>query len=108
MGGRPNQYYNLEDYNAWKRNRGLKYRALPWPNFLCAVDYVTGVLDGHGVTWAAVGGLSMLCLGQTRNMFDLQIIYNRREFRKLECVLESDRRYFASHLYAQRLLTDTA
>jgi hypothetical protein len=101
MAGGFNKYYDLEDFNSWKRAQGLKFRVPPRPNFLCAAGHITSFLDGHNFTWAALGGLAIFCLGSHRNMFDIHIIYDHREFRRMKEKLELDKRYFRPCLYVE-------
>jgi hypothetical protein len=40
-----------------------------------------------------MGGLEMLCLGYRREMPDLQIAYDDKDFHKIKSKLEHDQRY---------------
>lgn len=92
MVGCANKYYDPEDFNSWKRSHGLKFRVPPRYNFIVAADHIARFLNGHNITWAALGGLAMLYLGARRNMFDIHIIYHQREFCTLKEKLLLDRR----------------
>ncbi|KAF2010075.1 hypothetical protein BU24DRAFT_467562 [Aaosphaeria arxii CBS 175.79] len=92
MGGQTGNYYSVEEYNSWKRKLGANYRSPPKANFLAAATYIRNLLDGKKMNWAAIGGLAMLCLGSRREMPDIHIVYEDRDYNKIKMKLEADPR----------------
>ena len=98
MGG-SGQYYDAADFSSWKRKQGSAYKIPPRANFLAAVTHIRHLLDGKKIHWAAMGGLAMLCLGSRREMVDVHIVYDDREYSRLKLKLEGDSRLDArSHV----------
>ncbi|CAI6342117.1 unnamed protein product [Periconia digitata] len=91
MGG-SGQYYDTADFSNWKRKQGSLYRIPPRSNFLAAINHIRLLLDGKKINWAAMGGLAMLCLGSRREMPDIHIVYDDREYSRLKAKLEGDAR----------------
>jgi hypothetical protein len=92
MGGDP-KYYDVNDYHDWKRKQGAQFKNPPRANFLAAAGYVRDLLDGKKMSWAAFGGLAMLCLGSRREMRDIHIVYESQDFTRIITKLEKDPRY---------------
>ena len=86
------KYYNLEDLNGWKQRQGREYRGPPKANFLAAANHIRNLLDGKSIKWAAIGGLPLLCLGSRREMMDIHIVYEAKEYNRLLRKLEHDQR----------------
>ncbi|KAJ8109943.1 hypothetical protein OPT61_g7083 [Boeremia exigua] len=83
-------YYNVDDFNKYKKTQG---RCLPPRiNVLAAATHIQALLDAKKLTYGFMGGLPMLCLGYKREMPDLHIAYDAREFERLKAKLETDRR----------------
>jgi hypothetical protein len=87
------KYYDVEDFNAWKRKQGKAFKSPPRANFLAAAHYIRAFLDGKKFNWAAMCGLAMLCLGYRRDMQDIHIVYDDRDFKRILSKLESEQRY---------------
>lgn len=87
------KYYSVEDYVNWKRKQGKDLRSPPRANFLAAANYIRNLFDGKKFNWAAMGGLAMLCLGSRREMADIHIVYDDRDFQRIQAKLEADSRY---------------
>jgi|TARA_R110002003_G_scaffold12_1_gene803 hypothetical protein len=85
-------YYNVEDYLKQRRQQE-KIRVPPKANFLAAVNHIRNMFEGKKFTYGVMGGLEMLCLGYRREMPDLQIAYDDRDFHRIKAKLESDQRY---------------
>ncbi|KAF2273493.1 uncharacterized protein EI97DRAFT_383389, partial [Westerdykella ornata] len=63
------------------------------PNFVAAARYIKSFFYGKDFVWAAIGGLVMLCLGHhRREMFDIHIVYDVADYRRMKLKLEADRR----------------
>ncbi|KAF2467661.1 uncharacterized protein BDR25DRAFT_327225 [Lindgomyces ingoldianus] len=86
------KYYDVEDYNSWKRKQGKNFKRPPRANFLAAATYIRNLLDGKSFNWAAVCGLAMLCLGSRREMHDIHIVYDDRDYQRMKMKLEKDQR----------------
>ncbi|KAF2121091.1 hypothetical protein BDV96DRAFT_479868, partial [Lophiotrema nucula] len=85
-------YYNVEDLNSWKLRQGNDYRGPPRANFIAAANHIRNLLDGKSINWAAIGGLPLLCLGSRRDMMDIHIVYEAKEYNRLLKKLEHDQR----------------
>ena len=85
------KYYDEKAYTA-KRREQKERRCPPSANFLAAVSYIKSLLDGKNITWAALGGLAMLCLGSRRAMPDVHIVVDGGAMEKLRVYLEKDTR----------------
>ncbi len=89
-------YYNVDDFNNYKRAQG---KCLPPRiNVLAAANHIQALFDAKKLTYGFMGGIPMLCLGYKREMPDLHIAYDAREFERLRAKLESDRRYVSSDI----------
>ncbi|KAF2703572.1 hypothetical protein K504DRAFT_173185 [Pleomassaria siparia CBS 279.74] len=86
------KYYNVDEYNTWKRRQGQNFRCPPRENYIVAANHIKDVLDSKKLSWAAMCGLAMLCLGSRRDMPDLHIVYDDRDFQRIKSKLESDKR----------------
>jgi len=91
MGG-VQKYYDVEDFNRWKRKQGSAYRIPPRANLLAATDYVRKFFDARKSNWAAMGSLAMLCLGSPRVIPDIHVVYDDRDFQRIRMKLETDPR----------------
>lgn len=97
-------YYNVDDFNNYKRTQG---RCIPpRANVLAAANHIQTLFDAKEFTYGFMGGLPMLCLGYKREMPDLHITYDARDFERLGVKLGSDRRYDSSTKSHLRLLID--
>ncbi|KAF1993311.1 hypothetical protein P154DRAFT_394328, partial [Amniculicola lignicola CBS 123094] len=86
------KYYDVENYNSWKKNQGRNFKSPPRANFLAAANHLRSLFDGKKINWAAIGGLSMLCLGSDRDMPDIHIVYDDKDFHRVQSKLEHDSR----------------
>jgi hypothetical protein len=85
-------YYSVEDFVKQKRQRGNEAIVPPKANFFAAANHIRGLFEGKKLTYGVMGGLEMLCLGYQREMHDLQIAYDDRDFHRLKAKLEADQR----------------
>jgi hypothetical protein len=84
-------YYNVADFNEYKRKHG---KCLPpLVNVLTAACHFQEFLDAKKITYGFIGGLPMLCLGYKREMPDLHIAYDAKDFERLKSKLENNHRY---------------
>ncbi|KAL1652945.1 hypothetical protein SLS61_004566 [Didymella pomorum] len=83
-------YYNVADFNEYKRKHG---KCLPpLVNVLTAACHFQEFLDAKKITYGFIGGLPMLCLGYKREMPDLHIAYDAKDFERLKSKLENNHR----------------
>jgi hypothetical protein len=85
-------YYNVEDFTKQKRQREKEATAPPRANFLAAVNHIRDTFEGKKLNYGVMGGLEMLCLGYQREMPDLHIAYDDRDFHRIKAKLEADQR----------------
>ncbi|ORX92170.1 hypothetical protein BCR34DRAFT_460204, partial [Clohesyomyces aquaticus] len=90
--GESSIYYDVEAYNSRKRKLGNNFKRPPRANFLAAATYIRNLLDGKSFNWAAMCGLAMLCLGSKREMHDIHLVYEDRDYNRLKTKLEHDQR----------------
>lgn len=86
------KYYDVQEYNSWKRKQGKNFKCPPRANFLAAANHIRTLLDGKKINWAAAGGLAMLCLGSYREMPDIHLVYDDGAFQRIKDKLESNQR----------------
>lgn len=91
--GEDQKYYDVEDYKRWKKGRGQKNPVAPRPNLLAAVSWLRRFFEARKTNWAAMGSLAMLCLGARREIPDIHIVYDDKEFQSIRRKLQSDARY---------------
>ncbi|KAH7089234.1 hypothetical protein FB567DRAFT_426404, partial [Paraphoma chrysanthemicola] len=84
-------YYSVEDYLTQRRHQE-KIRIPPRANFLAAVNHIRNMFEGKKFAYGVLGGFEMLCLGYRREMPDLQLAYDDRDFHRIKPKLESDPR----------------
>jgi hypothetical protein len=85
-------YYNVEEYIHQKRQRGGAFRIPPRENFIAAANHIRNLFESKKFTYGVMGGLEMLCLGHQREMPDLHIAYDNREFHRIHSKLDADQR----------------
>ncbi|KAF2871728.1 hypothetical protein BDV95DRAFT_47673 [Massariosphaeria phaeospora] len=90
--GESSKYYNAEEYISGKKNQGKNVRNPPGANFLAAANHIRKFFDGKNFNWAAFGGLAIHCLGSRREIADIHIVYDDRDFHRIQTKLEADSR----------------
>jgi len=93
-------YFDVEDFNNWKRKQGSAYRLPPRANFVAAANYIRNFFDDKKMNWASMLGLAMACLGSRREMPDIHIVYEDKDFQRIKLKLETNPRY--DHSSAQQ------
>ncbi|KAF3003550.1 hypothetical protein E8E13_005969 [Curvularia kusanoi] len=88
--GKPAAYYNSDDFNKYKKTQGKCIP--PRSNVLAAACHIQALFDTKRFTYGFLGGLPMLCMGYKREMPDLHVAYDDRDFDRLTAKLGSDRR----------------
>jgi|SRR5690242_1630036 len=84
-------HYNVDDFNNYKRAQGKCIP--PRTNVLAAASHIQTLFDAKKFTYGFMGGLPMLSMGYKREMPDLHIAYDEKDFERLQVKLGSDRRY---------------
>jgi hypothetical protein len=85
------KYYDMDEFSEYKRRQGKILP--PRTNVLAAASHIQALLDAKRLTWGFMGGLAILCLGYKREMPDLHIAYDVKDFERLKSKLGSDQRY---------------
>ena len=96
------KYYNVDDFNEYKRKLGKCVP--PRTNVIAAACYLQSFLNAKKFILGFMGGLPMLCLGYKREMPDLHIAYDDKDFERLRSKLESDQRYASVSFTCSRTL----
>lgn len=96
-------HYNVDDFIQQKGQQDKEVKILPKTNLLAAADHIRKLFEGKKYDYAFMGGLEMLCLGHQRELPDLQIAYDDKDFHKMKSKLESDQRYIDLILFMQYL-----
>jgi hypothetical protein len=84
--------YNVDDYIKQKKQQGKEVRVPPKTNFLAAANHIRTLFDAKKFVYGVMGGFEMLCLGNQREMSDLQIAYDDKDFHRIRSKLEGDQR----------------
>jgi hypothetical protein len=86
-------YYNIETFHQQKTQKEMEIEVPPKANVLAAADHIKGLFESKRFTYAIFGSFEMLCLGHRREMIDLHIAYDDRDFQRIKAKLELDQRY---------------
>ncbi|CAO2654576.1 Nn.00g113090.m01.CDS01 [Neocucurbitaria sp. VM-36] len=84
-------YFNVE-IKQQKKQQANGIEIPPRANFLAAADHIRYLFESKKFTYAVMGALEMLCLGYRREMPDLHIAYDDKDFNKIKVKLEGDKR----------------
>ncbi|KAK7187657.1 hypothetical protein PSPO01_06391 [Paraphaeosphaeria sporulosa] len=90
--GQDQKYYDVDDYLRWKRSQGKNNKIAPRPNLLAATNWLRKFFDARKTNWAAMGSLAMLCLGARREIPDIHVVYDDKDFQRIRMKLETDPR----------------
>ncbi|KAL5417150.1 hypothetical protein PMIN03_001774 [Paraphaeosphaeria minitans] len=90
--GQDHKYYDVNDYLSWKRSQGKNNKVAPRPNLLAATNWLRKFFDARKTKWAAMGSLAMLCLGARREIPDIHIVYEDKDFQRIRMKLQTDPR----------------
>ncbi|KAL1593284.1 hypothetical protein SLS60_010892 [Paraconiothyrium brasiliense] len=90
--GEDQKYYDVNDYLRWKRSQGKNNKVAPRPNLLAAASWLRRFFDARKTNWAAMGSLAMLCLGARREIPDIHIVYDDKDFQRIKMKLQTDPR----------------
>jgi hypothetical protein len=93
-------FYNVEEYMKHKRTQEIRLRIPPRNNFFAAANYIRNLFENKKIGYGFMGGLAMLCLGHRRDMPDLQIAYDDKDFHRIKFKLDGDRR----HVYCNHVI----
>lgn len=86
------KYYNVDDYTKQKARQGPHAATPPLANLFAAADHVRKVFEKKKLTYGVLGGLEMLCLGHRREIRDLHIAYDDKDFARIKTKLKGDQR----------------
>lgn len=93
--GENQRHYDVEDYKKWKRRGGKAVKVAPRANLLAAASWLRRFFEARKTNWAVMGSLAMLCLGARREMPDIHVVYDDKDFQRIKMKLQSDPRYAA-------------
>ena len=91
--GEDRKYYDVEDYKRWKKAQGKANKVAPRPNLLAAASWLRKFFDARKTNFAVMGSLAMLCLGARREVPDIHIVYDDKDFQRIRMKLQTDSRY---------------
>jgi hypothetical protein len=100
-------YYNAGDFDKQRKEPGKESNIPPQANLLAAASHVRQLFENKKLTYGIMGGLEMLCLGRRREMPDLHIAYDDKDFNRIRAKLEANQRYARLVLAHCRSPTDT-
>lgn len=72
----------------------------PQPNFFAAANHVRNLFESKKISYSITGGLEMLCLGYRRDMRDIHIVYDDKDYFRLKKKLEADKRQVTSFFFS--------
>jgi hypothetical protein len=85
--------YDVEELNRQKRQQEKMWKAPSQANILAAVSHIRQLFENKKYPYAILAGLEMLCLGHQRELQDLHIAYDDKDFVKIKAKLDADKRY---------------
>jgi hypothetical protein len=86
-------YHNVEPVNKQQRGQGRVSRIPPQTNVVAAASYIRQLFERKNFSYGIMGGLEMICLGHRREIPDVQIAYDDKDFSRIKAKLEKDHRY---------------
>jgi hypothetical protein len=86
------RHYDVAEFNNMKRQQGKNFKIPPRANFLAAVNHLRDFFETKKFAYGFMCGMQMLCLGYKREMPDVHIAYDDRDFNKIKAKLESNQR----------------
>jgi hypothetical protein len=101
------KYFDVDELNKQKRKLGSAYRIPPRANFVAAANFIRYFFDDKKMNWATMLGLAMACLGSRREMPDIHIVYDNRDYQRIKRKLESNQRYDTFPLVSIMMLIST-
>lgn len=90
--GEVQKYYDVEDYKRWKKSQAKAIKSAPRPNLLAAASWLRRFFEARKTNWAVLGSLAMLCLGARREIPDIHVVYDDKDFQRIRMKLQSDPR----------------
>ncbi|KAI8942402.1 hypothetical protein NX059_000476 [Plenodomus lindquistii] len=86
------KYYSMEEFAEERIYNGTGPRIPPQANFLAAVNHIRDLFEHKKFLYGMAGGFEMLCLGYRREMPDLHMVYDDKDYVRIKKKLEADRR----------------
>lgn len=84
---------------------GSGSRIPPWANVLAALNHIRDLFENKRFLYGVAGGFEILCLGYRREMPDLHIVYDDKDYIRIKKKLEADKRQIKAHFIKKRWLT---
>jgi hypothetical protein len=94
---------NIEQSNGQQRAQGRVSQVPPQVNVIAAASYVRQVFEHKRFTYGIMGGIEMLCLGHRREIPDVHIAYDDKDFNRMKAKLGKDHRYASKTVREQCL-----
>jgi hypothetical protein len=85
--------HNVQQFNNQPRAQGRVSQVPPQVNVVAAASHIRQLFESKKITYGIMGGLEMLCLGHQREIPDVHIVYDDKEFNRIKSKLEKDSRY---------------
>ncbi|KAH9881847.1 hypothetical protein J1614_001018 [Plenodomus biglobosus] len=81
-------------YNSFTKfqDPGSGSRIPPWANVLAALNHIRDLFENKRFLYGVAGGFEILCLGYRREMPDLHIVYDDKDYIRIKKKLEADKR----------------
>ncbi|KAF2855540.1 hypothetical protein T440DRAFT_513650 [Plenodomus tracheiphilus IPT5] len=74
------EYRSVTKFTKERTDNGVGSRIPPQANFLAAVNYLRDFFENKKFLYGIAGGLEMLCLGYRREMPDVHIVYDDKDY----------------------------
>ncbi|RAR13979.1 hypothetical protein DDE83_002711 [Stemphylium lycopersici] len=104
-------YHHVERSIPRKPQQGRVNNMPPQANIVAAASRIRQLFESKRFAYSIMGGLQMFCLGNEREVSDLHIAYDDRDFSRIRKKLEADRRVQLPEgmnpLVASRILIET-
>ncbi|KAF1841220.1 uncharacterized protein K460DRAFT_371231 [Cucurbitaria berberidis CBS 394.84] len=81
-----------KEFIKQKIQQGNDVKIPPRENVLAAADHIRNLFEKKKFAYGVMGGLEMLCLGYRRDISDLHIAYDDRDFNRIKAKLGADKR----------------
>ncbi|KAH9874384.1 hypothetical protein IAQ61_003573 [Plenodomus lingam] len=90
------KYRIATDLPNEKTNHGYDSSIPPLVNFLAATNHIRNLFENKKILYGMTGGFETLCLGYRREMLDLHIAYDDKDFFRIKKKLQADKRVVIS------------
>ncbi|KAF1830984.1 hypothetical protein BDW02DRAFT_601183 [Decorospora gaudefroyi] len=104
-------FHNVGEVSLQKRQEKKRAGVPPQANLIAAASYVRQFFESKRFTYAIMGGFEMLCIGHCREMSDLHIAYDDKDFSRIKAKLAKDKRMHLpdglNDLFPSKILVQT-